>query len=236
LIVAAPGVVFLLNALSFLAVIAVIRKWKGKPHRQQAHRPLLAFMAEGARFVGRDRAMRAVMRRTSTFTLFASSMWALLPAVARQLLHASSAGFGSMLGALGVGAVLAGVILARRREAYRDGHLIAAGTLGFAVPPVVLVFSESLSWAAYALLVLGGIAWMTTMSTLNIAAQRALPDWVRARGLSIHILIFNGSMGFGGWVWGQVAERYGLSEALLASGFGLLLLLPFSVRGYTGIK
>jgi len=141
-----------------------------------------------------------------------------------------------MLGALGVGAVVAGILLARGREAYREGLLVAAGTLGFAASLLGLSFCTSLSSIAYALLLIGGVAWMVVMSTLNIAAQKALPDWVRARGLSIHILVFNGAMAFGGWIWGQVAERYGLTEALWASGAGLILLLPFSLRGYTGIK
>jgi len=236
LIAASPGVVFLINSVSFLAVIGVIRHWKGTPHKDVFEQRLMPFIAEGVSFVRNDRAMRAVVRRTSTFTLFASSMWAIMPSVARQLLHTTSAGFGLMLGALGVGAVVAGILLARGREAYREGLLVAAGTLGFAASLLGLSFCTSLSSIAYALLLIGGVAWMVVMSTLNIAAQKALPDWVRARGLSIHILVFNGAMAFGGWIWGQVAERYGLTEALWASGAGLILLLPFSLRGYTGIK
>ncbi len=233
---ASPGVVFLINSVSFLAVIEVVRRWKGMPRAVDLTDRLLPFMGEGLRFVRGNPAMRAVIRRTFAFVIFASAMWAILPSVARQLLHATGAGFGSMLGALGIGAVLSGVILARGRERLREGRLIAAGSLGFAAALIGLGFSDRLGIVAYLLLLLGGVSWMVVMSTLNIAAQWALPDWVRARGLSIHILMFNGAMAFGGWLWGQFAERFGLTAALWTAGAGLLLFLPFSLRRYTVSK
>jgi predicted MFS family arabinose efflux permease len=238
LIAASPGVVFLINAVSFLAVIGVIRNWKSTPRLSGSdqHEGLAPFMLEGIRFVRNDPAMRKVVRRTTIFGGCGSAMWAILPSVARHLLHTSSAGFGTMLGALGIGAVIAGILLARGREQYREGLLIAVGSLGFALSLSALAVCTSLSPFAYGLLLIGGISWMTAMSTLNIAAQKALPDWVRARGLSIHILVFNGALAFGGWLWGQVAEHFGVQPALWAAAAGLVVLLPFSLRGYTGIK
>lgn len=236
LVAASPGAVFLINSASFLVVIQVIRNWKGVPQGDVRSKRLLPFIGEGLQFVRRDPAMRRVVRRTTLFVTCASAMWAILPSVARQTLHTSSAGFGLMLGLLGIGAVLSGVVLARGREGIRDGVLIACGSTGFAVSLIGLGFCESLSTLACILLLLGGISWMTVMSTLTIAAQSALPDWVRARGLSVHILVFNGAMAFGGWIWGQVAEGLGISTALWSAGVGLLVLLPVSLRGYTRAK
>jgi quinol monooxygenase YgiN len=69
----------------------------------------------------------------------------------------------------------------------------------------------------------GGVAWIALMSSFNVAAQAAVPAWVRARGLAVYLLVFQGGMAAGSVVWGAVAARLGIPVALLAAGAGLLL-------------
>src|SRR5207244_4975197 len=69
---------------------------------------------------------------------------------------------------------------------------------------------------------LGGVGWIALMSSLNAAAQTALPGWVRARGLALYLLVFQGGMALGSAVWGVTAEQEGTPTALLAAASGLV--------------
>ncbi len=229
LIAVSPGSVFVINAASFLVVIAIIRAWpeKAKP---KARMDLAPFIGEGLRWVFQDATMRMVLRRALFFVLGGSAMWALLPSVANIMIRTNGGGFGLMLGSLGLGAVLSGVLLARGRGTLSVRQLLALGTLGFAVATFGIAFTRSLG-LAFPLLFLGGISWMTMMSTLNVAAQSAMPDELRARGLSVYMILFNGSLAFGSWFWGQIAERFTLPHALWAASAMLLFSLVIAGRG-----
>lgn len=229
LLAATPGTVFLINAASFLVVIALVWGWRDRQHPVRNTR-LVPFMLEGIRFVQGDSRMRMVLRRAVAFVLSGSALWALLPSVARTVVRTTGGGFGLMLGSLGLGAVFSGVALARRRQGIGERNLLTAGTIGFAFATAMLPLADGSLSRAFPLLLLGGVSWMTMMSTLNIAAQSALPDALRARGLSIYIILFNGAMAFGSWFWGQAAERFTLPHALWAAAAGLVLSLAAAGR------
>lgn len=80
-------------------------------------------------------------------------------------------------------------------------------------------------------MLLSGAAWIAVLSSLQVSAQTSVPDWVRARALSVYILVFFGSMAAGGALWGYVASQASISVALLAAAgclaLGLLLTLHF---------
>jgi hypothetical protein len=88
---------------------------------------------------------------------------------------------------------------------------------------------------AVVLLLLAGVAWIATLTTLTVAAHTALPQSLRARGLAIYLVILIGSQALGSFVWGVVASRFGLVASLTASAVllvvaaasvGVLPLLP----------
>jgi MFS family permease len=116
----------------------------------------------------------------------------------------SSSGYGLMLGALGVGAVLGAFLLSRLRARFGQNTLLTAGAVGFAVATAVLALVHNVVVVLLALVV-GGMAWLLTLSTLNASMQLSLPAWVRARGLSVYQLIFMGGQAMGSLVWGLVA-------------------------------
>ena len=72
---------------------------------------------------------------------------------------------------------------------------------------------------------LSGIAWIAILSTFQVAAQMALPDWVRSRGLAVFMAIFMGAMAGGSLLWGKVAELWGIHEALGIAACGTLLVI-----------
>lgn len=235
LLTASAGVIFLVNAVSFLGVIAVIWGWRraaGSVRVGAAATSFVPFVGEGVRFVAHDAVMRRILFRALLFVINGSALWALLPSIAKHIVRTDGGGFGLMMGTLGVGAVLSGVILSRgHRRQGSEERLLVWGTGGFGLAIAGLALCDGRLWLAFPVLLVGGISWMTMMSTLSIAAQFALPDAFRARGLSIYIICFNGSMALGSWVWGHVAEVFSLEHALwVAAGcLGISLVVG---RGY----
>src|SRR5579883_621555 len=200
-----PGGVFLLNAASFVGVIAVLAAWRrpapdgGLP----AERVLGAILA-GVRYVRHAAPVRTVLVRTAAFVLSASGVWALLPLVARGRLGLGAVGYGLLLGWLGV------------------ERLLVGATLLFAGASATLGVGRAVPAAALALIA-AGLAWMSTMSTLLVAAQRAVPGWVRARALAVTFLVIQGGMAVGSLLWGALASHAGIPAALVGAAAGLVL-------------
>jgi MFS family permease len=101
--------------------------------------------------------------------------------------------------------------------------LVTLSTALFGLSNIALAYLERFSLVSIALLA-GGAAWMITNSTLNTAAQTALPAWVRARALSVYLLVFQSAMAMGGVIWGAMATRFGLRFTLLVAGISLLVV------------
>ncbi|MFV8782757.1 MFS transporter [Microbulbifer sp. SA54] len=215
---------YLVNALSFLVVAAALLWWKppvAPPSDLPAERFLNAMRA-GLRYVHASKAMRATLVRAVAFFLFVSAFWALLPLVARQELQGGPQLYGLILAAVGVGAVIGALFLPRLTRKFSADQLVAMGTLGTALVLVVLALAKRTD-AAIGASLLAGMCWITVLSRLNISAQLALPDWVRARGLSIFITIFFGAMMVGSVLWGQVAVKLGIPNTQLIAAAGALI-------------
>jgi MFS family permease len=224
LIVAAAGswAVFLLNSLSFIGILIVLRKWHREPLESVAPAERLAgAIRAGLRYVRHAPELRSVLARTAVFASCASALWALLPLVARQQLGLGAEGYGVLLGGLGGGAIIGAFALPRLRQIVPINILIIAGTCVFAVITAMLALVHSLFILAIAM-IFGGVAWMTLMSSFNIAVQTVVPEWVRARALSIYLLVFYGSLAGGSIAWGSIASHLGIPLTLLAAA-GMLL-------------
>src|SRR5258708_28086702 len=107
--------------------------------------------------------------------------------------------------------------------------LVAAGTALFALATIALAYVRSFALLALAL-VIGGIAWISVLSALSISVQTATPSWVRARVMAIYLLVFTGGLAGGSALWGFIAARAGISNALVLSAAGLVLGLPVTWR------
>ena len=224
------GDVFLLNALSFVGVVAVLYMWK-----RTGHEPGLggesvgSAMWSGLRYVRFAPALHSVLIRVGAFGLCASALWALLPVRASQGLGGGAGGYGVLLGCLGTGSVVAAGVLAPLRNRFSMDWLVGSGVVLFTLASVCLAVLKSFPMVACAMLG-GGVAWVMVMSNFNVCAQTALPHWVRARALSLYLLVFQGAMAVGSWIWGAVASRTSTRVALLAASVGLLAGLFAALR------
>jgi len=227
---AGAGAVFLLNAVSFLSVIAVLSQWRWSPRAGKAPtEPVLSAIRAGIRYARHAPALRAVLVRTGLFVLFASALWALLPVLARHEMGLGSTAYGILFGCLGAGAVAGAVILPwLRRRLSMDALSIAAIVL-FAAVTLALAQVRQFGFLCVVLWA-GGVAWIALMASFNIATQTAVPSWVRARALALYLLMFQGSMAFGGVLWGTVAQHAGMTVALWCAAAGLVAGLALAPR------
>lgn len=227
---AGPAAVFLLNAASFVGVIFVLYRWQRKA-RQSAlpTERLLGAIRAGMRYVHYAPALDAILVRLGVFIICGSALWALLPIVARQQLKLQSLGYGVLLGCLGLGAVIGAAFLPRVRQRMSVDRMVAIATVIFAIATLSLAYLHNLPLLCITLLA-GGMAWITIMSSLNVAAQTTTPSWVLSRALGFYQLVFQGGIAAGSAVWGIVAEHLGNSTALSSAAIGLIVGLIAATR------
>jgi MFS family permease len=219
---AGASAAFALNALSFLAVVWALFRWRRRPSPPDLPREdFLPALRSGLRYVGHSPSLQAVLVRGGLFVVCASALWALLPHVARFDLHLGPGGYALLVTCFGSGAVAGAANLARARRHFGAGRLALLGTVLFAATLATLAARPPFAVVAAALLLAGG-AWLTVLSGLNVAAQLSLPGWVRARGLSVYLCVFYAAMVAGSTLWGALAARFGNPVALAVAGAGLL--------------
>lgn len=218
-IVAAAGAAaaFGINAVSYLALVVVLARWRPQaPPRVLPRETLGVAMASGVRYVAMSPSIRTVLGRAVVFGAGASAAMALMPLVARDLVAGGPMTYGLLLGAFGFGAIAGAVGSARLRDRLSSEGLVRAACAAFAVALVVAATSSVLV-LTMAGLVLGGAAWVLALSTFNVTVQLSTPRWVVARALSLYQMSAFGGMATGSWLWGAVAEHADVGTALVAA-------------------
>jgi len=190
----------------------VLSRWKSpaKTSELPAER-LLGAMRNGLRYARHCQPLKAVMIRAGSFFFFASANWALLPLLVKHQFHGGPGDYGTVLGAIGLGAVGSVFILPRLRQRIGTDALEKAGATFYAATLALMAVAPA------------GMAWLGVMASIQGVAQMALPAWVRARGLSMVMVVVMAGMAGGAMVWGQVAAHYSVPAALQISAIGLAL-------------
>jgi len=222
-----------LNAALSVVSGFVIMRW------QRAHVPsplgrekLISAMRVGLQFVSQSSRLRAVLLRISLFFLHSTALLALLPLVARGLQGGDAGTFTLLLASMGSGAIVAALFLPRLRQMMSRDTLVLRSVLLQSVSTAVMAVAPNLYVAVLAM-VFNGMAWITCANSLSVSAQLALPDWVRARGMSMYQMAIMGASALGAALWGQVATLSDVPTALLAaaaSGTVTMLLAQHWVR------
>ncbi len=230
LIVAAGlAVPFLANALSVIGIILALWWWRPAADQNTDLPPerVGGAILAGLRYSWNSPALKATLIRAAAFFIFASAFWAMLPLIARETLAGGPTLYGLLLTAVGAGAVGGAMLLPTIKKRLGADGTVAAGTIGTALVMLIMAVVPS-QIAAIAAAALAGLSWIAVLSSLNVSAQTALPDWVRARGLSVFLTVFFGSMSLGSLAWGQVASIWSLPVALIAAAVGAVVLVPLT--------
>jgi MFS family permease len=225
LVVAAAGAgwVFALNAVSFVGIAAAVARWRA-PERvtDGPQERMVEALRAGGRYVRHALIVRRLLYRAVLFIPAATAVWALLPVVAAENLHLGSAGYGLLLGMVGLGAVCGAFVIPKLRARLGSARMVTAAMVVSAAAAAVVATAHVPVLAGIALLPIGG-AWIAVMSSLNAGLQLALPNWVRARGLAYYLAVFQGAQAVGAVIWGALADRTSVTLALLVAA-GVLAL------------
>jgi len=233
-----PSAVFAINAVSFSAIIFALRAWNRPKQIVPLERERIGqAIITGLQYIENSPIFRRILLRTALFLFPASAILALLPVAAAHIWHLGAGGYGVALGAIGIGAILGVVAAGPLHDRVSDNVLLAISAAAYGLAPLAVVWLPFA--AAIPFLMLSGMAWLITLTTLNAAAQLSLPRWVRARALSVYLLVSTGSQAIGSYVWGAVATRAGLDIAMLCSaavlGAVALSVVALPLRPSTGM-
>jgi len=222
---AGSGWSFLLNAVSFFGVIVFLYRWKRPTHESLATRGVREAIVEGFRYVRGAPKVRSVLIRTGAFSIGAASLLALLPVVCQP--HGAQ-GYGFLLTCFGLGALAGAAVLPRLRLRYSLDGLVAGATVLFAAMTFAAGQVHTFEWLCLVLFT-AGAAWIGILACFNLVAQMMCPSWMRARALSMYLLVLQGGMAIGSAIWGELATRYGVPEALAWSALAMVVGLA-SIR------
>ncbi len=232
IIVAAAGAAaaFAVNAVSYVGLIWVLARWKAPVRPQLLPRESLwTAMHAGIRYVTMSPNIVSVLLRSSAFGFAATATLALMPLVARDLLHGGPLTYGLLLGAFGIGAVAGALSTARLRAMLSVEKLVQLSCGGFAICGGLSAVSDIMIVTMLGL-VIGGACWVMALSTFNVTVQLSAPRWVVGRALALYQMFVFGGMALGSWVFGAIATHHGSAVALQVAALASLACGAIGMR------
>jgi len=227
IVVATAGAVaaFAVNAALYLPLMVVLFLWNRahEPSRLPRER-LNRAIVSGVRYIANSPSIRIVLIRTLVNGIIGGSVSALMPLVARDLLHGGAQTYGIMLGAFGMGAVFGALNISEVRRRMSGEAAVRACAISMAGAIAAVALSTNAILTAVAL-VLAGAVWMLAVALFNIGVQLSAPRWVAGRSLAAFQASIAGGIAVGSWGWGHLTDLAGVETALLVSA-GLMLLSP----------
>src|SRR5882724_11637237 len=227
IVVASAGAVaaFAVNTVLYLPLMIVLFLWKraNEPSRLPRER-LNRAIVSGVRYIANSPSIRIVLIRTLVTGLIGGSVSALMPLVARDLLHGGAQTYGIMLGAFGMGAVIGALNITEVRKRMSGEAAVRACAISMAGAIASVALSTNAVLTAAALVLAGGV-WMLAVALFNIGVQLSAPRWVAGRSLAAFQASIAGGIALGSWGWGHLTDIAGVEVALLVSA-GLMTLSP----------
>ena len=218
-LIAAAGAewVFLINAISLLGIIVVMRGWRRatEPSRFPPEH-LFSAMRAGFRYAHSSPELHALMVRSLAFFLCVSALWSLLPLIARQQLGLGAAGYGLMLTCLGIGAISGALSMSMLRRRLTPDQLSRLASLLLATAVACAGIARTVPLAVAAMLA-AGFGWNVMTNSLQSAALLGAASWVKARAFGVFLMVFQGAMAIGAVLWGTLALQIGISNSLLVA-------------------
>ena len=225
LVIAAWGetACFGINAVSYLAVIAALRRVRAvRPAPPRAPTHPLADLADGWRYAMGFLPIRRMLLLLATVSITIGPYSSLMPAIAVKTFGEGAQLVGLFIGAVGLGAVIAAVILARRPSVRGLGKWIGVSAIAAGVGASAFCFSRSVPLSAV-LMAIAGFGMFMTAASCNTIVQSVVPEDKRGRVMSYYTMFFIGSLPLGHLAAGAIAERIGAPLTFLAGGVACAL-------------
>ncbi|WP_202621862.1 MFS transporter [Pontibacter russatus] len=229
--VVGEGICILINALSYIAVLASLLLMRLEPlERVAQERKPWQSLKDGFRYAFGFPPIRALIMIVALLSLFGMPFSVLLPVFARDILHGGANTLGYLMGASGLGALSGALFLAQRKSVMGLGRVIVFTMVLFGSSLIAFSFSNMLL-LSLVLMLFTGFGMIVSMASCNTLLQTLTDDDKRGRVMSLYATAFMGMAPIGSMLAGAVAERVGVGYTL--AGCGLLCALsivPFAVR------
>jgi MFS family permease len=224
LLVAAAGAgwAFLINSLSFLAVIVAVARLHWSEPAEPEVSSVASAIGLGVRYARFTPPFRRLLAVAAMFALTSGVVQSLLATLTAESLDAGAFAYGALLGAMGAGALLGAFTRGAAAERLAERHVgVAVATFGLA--GIAVGLSPGV-WLAGVALFIAGIAWVWTLATLNATVQLLVPAWVRGRAASLYTLAFVGVLPLGALLAGSIGSAFGTPVAYVVLGTGTMVL------------
>jgi MFS family permease len=217
-----PALIYLVNAMSFIAVIAALLAMRvsGSPELQRGRRDALSFGAlkEGLRFVWRTPIIVQTMTLDFAATFFASATL-LLPIFANERLHVDARGYGFLAAAPALGSVVTALLMARIGSFRREGRLVVVSVAVFGIATACFGVS-TIFWVSLLMLAITGAADTVSTVLRQTIRQLVTPDHIRGRMTAINMMFFMGGPQLGELEAGALAAVIGAPLSVVVGGLG----------------
>lgn len=218
-----PGGVFVLNAVSFLGVIAVVNGYRGGAVRPERPEAINAAIREGVRHVKSRAALRNPIIRLATITAAGAGLVAVMPLVAKERLRVSATGFGLLSAALGLGSVGAVWVLPRLHAPRFPERAVLISAFVWSAGAALFAGAERL-WVGVVAMLFAGAGTMAMLNVLFSNYTLKLEGWVRGRASALAMLMVWLGTSVGAVAWGGIATGIGIRDSLyVAAAFNVLL-------------
>ena len=217
------GFCFLVNAISYLTVIAALLMMKIEPLAiVQKKEKVLEGMKEGIKYAYNFKPIRALLLLIGLVSLTGMPYAVLMPVFARDILHGDSQTLGFLFGAVGFGALIGAIYLASRKTVLGLGRWIAIAASIFSLGLLFFSFSRNI-YLSVGLMLFTGFGMMMQMASTNTLLQTLVDDDKRGRVMSLYVMAFMGTAPFGSFMAGSLASTIGAPYTVLSSGIICLI-------------
>jgi MFS family permease len=203
------GGAFIVNGLSYLAIIAALRYMRIDEQPIRRHLRLLQAIGEGIRYSFAHPVIRVLLVFAGAVSIFGWSYATLLPLIARNRFGLDATGLGYLYMATGLGSLLATYLVGAYAQRVRPVLFIVGGTTLFALCLAAFGFTRSFA-QALPLLFLTGLGLLSQSAMTTTIIQRMVQPAFRGRVMSIYILMFLGMAPVGNFEVGALSERFGI--------------------------
>jgi MFS family permease len=217
------GMCFLLNGISFLAVIIALMAMKMTSKKQNSEKiQVLQGVKEGFSYAFGFPPTRTIIFFLGWISLVGTANTTLMPVFAKDILRGGPQTYGFLMAAIGVGAIIGAIFLASRRNVLGLGRIIVIASGFFGIGLISFSFSHVL-WLSLFLLLLAGFGMMVHMASSNTILQTVVDEDKRGRMMSLYVMAFMGMAPFGSLAGGSLAHRIGAPNTLIIGGASCLL-------------
>jgi MFS family permease len=230
-----PSWAFLINGLSFLAVIAALLLVDAVPAPRAAGsgEGVLRQFADGLRYAGRHTGIRVAIGIVIAFSLLAMPVSTLIPVLAKRVYHVDASSYGWLAAAYGVGAVVGALVIGIAGDSLRRGRLVVAALLGYVVALVGLGLVPSY-FGGLVFIGLAGVSHLAVAAALNTSIQLLVAERVRGRVLAVYLMCLTGGFPIGSLLQGWLADLVGARTTVIGAGC-LLLVVPLYLLVRNGL-